>query len=175
MSYTENMGRLFTVMILVSLVPLYASAHGNEISLEKTISGYTIDIGYQPQIIHAGDKIVFDFNLRDGKGDQATFTQVRVRLEGQGDTVFATSVVRAPYDSTSLLYRVPDSMSGSLKLFVRYEKGDNAIAETSFDLPVEKKLSNEWMLVVAAVLIGTLVGAGTMLGLIHLRTSARAS
>jgi len=114
-------------------------AHNSGASLEKSVPPYIVDIGYDPVRPVAGDRLLFDFTLVDTASTSIPFDYVWVRIEKDKRTILATGVTKAEYGPTSLLYAIPDDLSGEMKLFARYQKGDAALAEADFTLSISPK------------------------------------
>lgn len=143
-----------TLSISLLLSPVVIHAHNSGASLEKLVPPYIVDIGYDPVSPVAGDRLLFDFTLVDTASTSIPFDYVWVRIEKDSRTILATGITKATYGPTSLLYAIPDDLSGELKLFARYQKGDDSLAEADFILavaPKEVPITAYVPLVVAAI------------------------
>ena len=144
-------------------LPFLVFAHQTGVSFEKEIGAYLIDTGYDPPQPQGGERIVFDFNLKS-KTDKTPepFDYVWVRLEKDTSTLLATGIARADFGPTSLLYQIPENMSGNLSVNVRYQKGDQALAETDFTIPVTvpRRAPSDFMIPIVSAIVGAAVAAG---------------
>ncbi len=142
---------------LALVIPGAVFAHQTGVSFEKEIGAYFVDIGYDPPQPQGGERIVFDFNLKS-KVDKTPedFDYVWVRLEKDKSTLLATGIARADFGPTSLLYQVPNDLHGDLTVNVRYQKGDQALAETEFTIPVASRARSfvELVSLASTILIG---------------------
>lgn len=146
--------RFLWVVVVACLFPGLVAAHGSGTSLERTVDRYFIDIGYDPATVYEGDRIVFDFtdlfdaaSIRAQATTTVDFDYVWVRLrENGGGTLLATGIRRADFGPTSLLYAVPDELKGELEVYVRYQKGDEGIVESTFAIPIKPYREPYWWL-----------------------------
>ncbi len=129
------------LLSVFTFTPHCVSAHGDGVSLEQKVNSYLIDIGYDPKVITAQERMVFDFDLKDTDDARAAYDRVWVRLEQEQVTVLATSIARASVGATTLVW-VPPS-HGTTELYVRFEKGDVAVAEYTFPLDVVEAASTK--------------------------------
>lgn len=148
-----SMGLLFS--------PTLIHAHNSGASLEKLVPPYIVDIGYDPVSPVAGDRLLFDFTLVDTASTSIPFDYVWVRIEKDGRTILATGITKATYGPTSLLYAIPDDLAGELKLFARYQKGDDSLAEADFILVVAPKE----VPITAYIPLAVAAASGCMIGL----------
>lgn len=151
-----------TFGFVVLAVPLFLFAHGTGASYEKKIGAYTIDIGYDPPIPRAGDRLLFDFALITPPASTTVdFDYVWVRLESEDGTLLATGINKPDFGPTSLVYSVPQDFEGELIVNARYQKGENALVEDSFPLTVQKRDATvqEYIVPVIVGLICLLMGA----------------
>jgi hypothetical protein len=156
------------LIALLLIVPFgVVSAHTTGASFEKTVEGgkYKVDIGYDPSDLVAGERMVLDFSVRKIPSlEPVHFDHVWVRLVDETDTLLATGVAQMPFGPTTLLYVIPETVAGDLKLSMRFEDGERTIAETEVMLPVEPapKETEIPVLAILSCLVGLLVGAGVV-------------
>ena len=154
-----------TLLLLLLLLPIgFAHAHMTGNSYEQIVGEgkYKVDIGYDPNQLVAGERAILDFNIRKMPGlEQVQFDDVWVRIVHDNDTLLATGVARMPFGPTTLLYVIPESVQGDLKLKMRFEKGDKTIVEMDFSLPVApaRKPSVAYIPTLSVLFIGVLMGA----------------
>ena len=117
------------------LSPQLAVAHGTGISLEQVVGDYFIDVGYNPEILEAGDSAIFDFNLfLDETREKVEFTDIWVRIVQNKKTFFASGIHKPEIGSSTLLYAFP--RVGAYELSVRFQNKGESVAEASFPLTV---------------------------------------
>lgn len=141
------------------MAPLLLFAHSMGVSHEETIGEYYVDIGYDPEVLRAGERVVFDFGTLTKKTAPVDFDYVWVRLMSDEKTVFASGIARAAYGPTSLLYTVPRETQSELRVVARYQLGDDALAETTFSLPVQQYKDVSWLWWALAPFLLTCAGA----------------
>ena len=127
---------LTPIFLLLALVPFFVYAHDGGRSLERQVGNYLIDIGYTPEELIAGKSAYFDFKLYE-KGSSpgsADYTQVWVRIEKDGETVFASGIANMNVGTVGMVYAFADG--GEYTISARYEKGETVIVETAFALEV---------------------------------------
>jgi hypothetical protein len=145
-----------------------ASAHVTGTSYEQVIGEnrqYKVDIGYDPDRVMAGERVVFDFNIKDAKTLQSVaFDDVWVRIIHNKQTLLATGLEHMAIGPTTLLYVVPENVEGEITVSMRFEEGDTSIAETEFSIPIEPpaNAADRYKLSFMAGSIGLLIGAGIM-------------
>lgn len=141
-------------------VPLAVGAHSLGASFEETVDGHVIDIGYDPPSPVAGDRLVFDFSLREPDTRDIThYKDIWVRVSQDDQLLLATGVSESSFGPTTLLLRIPDNAKGPLTVSVRYEDTDKSLAETEFTIPVLPQESNSWLIPwVIAGLAGCVLG-----------------
>lgn len=115
-----------------------ASAHGDGASWETPVGQYVVDVGYEPDEFTAGETTRFDFNLKQGSGEDAPpvpFAEVWVRLKGTDLTYLATGVRKQTLGPTTLLYTFVKPGDYSFEVSFRDESGKEAAA-ASFPVTV---------------------------------------
>lgn len=152
------MVRIFFSVLL--LTPMVLFAHGSGASYEVLVGEYIVDIGYEPEALQAGERVVFDFNLLGGDRASEPFDSVWVRIEYEGEVLLATGVAQPEYGATSLLYVVPAEVQGDITVAVRYEREGTTLAETNFPLPVKTQPRAQHALQYVLLLCAALVGLG---------------
>lgn len=132
-------GIIVASMVLLS-TPYGMHAHEGGVSHERVIGNYAIDIGYDLANPIAGDRLIFDFDLKSVQASSSIdFDYVWVRLQDDTTTRIATAVANAEFGPTTLLYTIPESFEGDLRVHARYQKGDDALVEESFTIPVQPR------------------------------------
>ena len=153
------------IVLVTCAIAAPASAHTTGVSLEKDLGTYRVDIGYKPAPLVSGDRAVFDFNLKQLPNlDSVSFDYVWVRVEYNKQTLLATGVARADIGPTSLLIALPNTIKDAIVLNVRYQKGENALAETEFTVPITPQNTVPWG-PIFALIMGICIGATAALGI----------
>lgn len=171
MIFTHVHSRLFLWILYSALVVLGVSytispqvlyAHNSGASLEKSVPPYIVDIGYDPVSPVAGDRLLFDFTLVDAASSTIPFDYAWVRIEKDKRTILATGIAKAEYGPTSLLYAIPDDLSGEVRLFVRYQRDNESLAEADFTMMIAPKETpiTAYVPLGAATVLGCLLGFG---------------
>jgi hypothetical protein len=132
--------RLFSYLLLFLTIlshPISSSAHVTGAFFEKEVGNFIVDIGYDPEIIVARESSAFSFDLLDKTNrDPQEFTSIWVKIDKGEQTTLATGIARQSLGITTLLYTFPEA--GEYELNVRYQSGDDSIAEASFPIVVEE-------------------------------------
>ncbi|MDP3963846.1 MAG: hypothetical protein Q8Q39_05115 [bacterium] len=150
-----------------------ARAHGLGNSIEQTVGGYLIDIGYDAAEIAAQDQIRFDFAAYSATSTlPADFSDVWVRISTVGKSqngsavFFAGNLHATGYGPANMSYAFPKA--GEYELAVRFQKNGKSIIETAVPVTVAENESASppvmdflTLPVLAALLIG--LGAGAAL------------
>lgn len=155
-------GALIVLGAFHVVFPEVLYAHNSGASLEKSVPPYIVDIGYDPVSPVAGDRLLFDFTLVDTASTSIPFDYVWVRIEKDKRTILATGITKAEYGPTSLLFAIPDDLSGELKLFARYQRDDDALAEADFTMMVAPKKTpiSAYVPLGVATVVGCVLGIG---------------
>ncbi len=111
-------------------------AHSGGPSFEEVVGMYTIDIGYDVEKVVEGERVVFDFSLKEKGGERTPFSSVWARIEQDSETVLATGIATPSVGLPTLLWVPPGT--GETKLFVRFERGDGSLAESTMVFEVQK-------------------------------------
>src|SRR3989344_1463756 len=98
---------VFLAVTAILLGAALAYAHSEGTSLEKQVGDYTVDIGYEPEELRTGERLLLDFNLLSTEGSPVDFTSVWVRLEEGGESVVATGVAKPAVGPATLLLKLP--------------------------------------------------------------------
>lgn len=123
------------LLIVGSTAPLVLYAHGTGASIEQVIDNYLIDIGYSPESVAAGAQVRFDFNvLNQETNAPEAFTDIWLRIEKEGATLFAGGIHKPVFGQTGITYIFPDR--GTYTINVRFQNEGDKIVETSFPLEV---------------------------------------
>ena len=132
--------KFFWAIFFIFLTAEGVSAHSSGSSFEAVKHPYIIDVGYEPETITEGDRVVLNFELwkvDEAEARESTdFTRVWTRLEHGGVTMLATGVAAPQFGPTSLLFSAHSP--GEWVLHVRYERDDEVIAESSFPFTVSE-------------------------------------
>lgn len=165
-------GVLIVVSVWYVAYPHVLFAHNSGASLEKSVPPYIVDIGYDPVSPVAGDRLLFDFTLVDTASTSIPFDYVWVRIEKEKRTILATGIAKAAYGPTSLLYAIPEDLSGELQLFVRYQRGDESLAEADFIMSIAPKETplTDYIPIVGAIVLGCVIGFGATWALAQRRS-----
>ena len=144
---------MYRIVVLLLALPLYVSAHGSGVSIERQVGEYLVDIGYSPSPIEELAEVRFDFSLRrlDGSHEEP-FDRIWVRIEGGGRTFFASGIAKAEFGPTTLLFRF--SQAGEHVLSVRYENNGEIVTELKeifVVVPSEERKISSWYVVGCAV------------------------
>lgn len=161
---------IFALLLTFMITGSYA--HGTDGELIKESNGYTIDIGYEPEIIYAGETVSFDFLLKKDTLKEE-FTDVWVRITQDSKSIFATGIHNQDFGGTTLLYEF--EKEGNYVLHVRYQKDGESITEAEFPItvtPSESQIEPNSPKPIAFI-IGILFAfiLGTALGIIIGRTT----
>lgn len=119
------------------LLPAFASAHGGQPSLEKTVGPYLVDIGFDRIGMRPGEEVTFDFDLFTATGalNFVKFTNVNVEFATKdGVTVHEQVVENEEVNVPSMKYTF--NKAGTYVMHVTYMRGDEQIVYTTFELPV---------------------------------------
>ncbi len=139
-----------------------ASAHVTGASWEKPDGANTLDIGYDPVSVTAGNYENFNFKLRTtATSEPVPFAQVWVRIITNKNTVLATGLFDQPIGPTTLLYQF--EVPGNYTLEASFRDADgNDISTGSFPFTVAPAgSSSEKFLLFAGIFItGIALGAG---------------
>jgi len=156
--YRRRFFSLWAIFLLAALGLSYSfvGAHGSEASFEKVIGDVHVDIGYTPELFREDAVSIFDFAILDGDSESLQYSDIWVRIEHEGATVFASGIHKPVLGKTLLSYAFPQS--GDYELFARFQDGRESLVETSFPFTVEPSDNNEsssWKFLVT--LLGGLV------------------
>ncbi|HEY4496954.1 MAG TPA: hypothetical protein VI432_02290 [Candidatus Paceibacterota bacterium] len=127
--------RLLILMgIVTTMFTPTVIAHGNELSFEKQVDDFLIDIGYGESQITAGAPTRLDFNIVDTKKNETVeFDNVFVRINEGEKTIFAGSILKSIF-SRGITYTFPHG--GDYELYIRFQKDTDAITEAAFPIKV---------------------------------------
>lgn len=124
-----------SLLLVLALLPLSVSAHGDAPSLEAQVGEYMIDIGYTPDLA-PGEKIEFDIDLFTADPiDYADFASVDVRVTKDGAEIVSGSVEN---DSVNIpVFHVTFPEAGGYDMDIRYlDEQDRLIVARTFHLEV---------------------------------------
>ncbi len=163
------------VVILVFLFLILsvnsAFSHGFGASFEKTVSKYFIDVGYDPFEMTEGDQTTFSFTiLTDSTKDLVEFDSVWVRIMDGKRAILATGIDAGINSAPTLIYTFP--REGEYTLFVRFEKGDETLAEADFPMTVVREEEDGLgkLVPLVSVACGILIGIGAMFAFLHFKS-----
>lgn len=153
-------------VLLAFILPVFVTAHGNGASFEKEVSGYKVDIGYDPSKIEAGENERFDFELFDSKEEEVGFDYVWVNISLGDKTIYAGGVHNAEIGGAGMTIVFPEG--GDYILSVRYQKGDKNIVETKIPFSVVSQIAKEksdtkyalYIYIAVAFILGIAIGFG---------------
>lgn len=150
----------YLTLLMFFMTPLPLLAHGTGASFEREVGEYLVDIGYSVEEPVAGESITFDFALLKD-GETAAFTDIWVKIESEDGVVLATGIHSGTFGGPRLTYVFPKS--GSFVISTRYERGDDSLAEASFELPIassasEKSFSFDAISALTGLLLGAVFG-----------------
>ncbi len=123
------------LLLSLLLTPFAAFAHGDAPSLEATVGGYMIDIGYAPELA-ADTNIEFDVDLFTAEPvDYAEFASADLRVTQNGKEIVAGSVENDKLNIPTFTVKFPEP--GGYDMDVRYLDADGAlIVARTFHLEV---------------------------------------
>lgn len=150
----------------VLALPGSVAGHGLGESFEQEVGDHLIDVGYTPEDFSAGASALFEFELWENEPGVAyedltpvPFDDVWVRIVADGKTVFAGGVHNAEFGGARMTYVFPEP--GEYEFSVRYERGTDSIAETTFPFTVApREGGGSFRIPAMAAVLGLLVGAG---------------
>ena len=118
--------------IVLACAPFVVRAHNAGASWERSVGNYTIDVGYDPVDIVAGQSVRFDFNLwgDTAKTKTVEFAEVWTRITQNKDTLLATGIHEQPFGPTTLLYTFVQPGDYVLEVSFRSTNGDEIAAAT---------------------------------------------
>lgn len=118
-------------------LPFVALSHNDGASYEEEKEGYLIDIGYDPESVHAKQRTRFDFFLYqevDTNWDEVNISDVWVRITKEDKVYFAGGIMNPHFGAPGFLFMFPES--GTYDVSVRYQNDDERIVETTFPISV---------------------------------------
>lgn len=163
MNKYKNFSLVFAFLIVFALfVTSHAHGHGLGSSIEKSIEGKLIDIGYDPEDVQAGKTVIYDFALLDGATNEPVeYTDIWVRIYEGRKTYLATGIARANLGKTTLSYVYPEE--GEYVMSVRFKNEDEKLVEADFDLPVAESedassSNSNYLIPVLGLVVGLILG-----------------
>jgi len=153
---------IVVISCIATMLPLFVGAHAIGESLEKSVDGYVVDIGYNVTEFVADTPVVFEFTLLDTDETLVDYSNVWLRIVKDGTTILATGVYNAEFGGARTTYAFPEP--GAYELSARYEDGTNSIAEAVFAIevmpnPNKNQKGADAVVVLIAVLVGGCIGA----------------
>lgn len=123
------------LLLSLLLTPFSAFAHGDAPSLEATVGGYMIDIGYTPELAPNED-IEFDVDLFTAEPvEYADFASADLRVTRNGKEIVAGSVENDKVHIPTFTVNFPEA--GGYDMDVRYLNADGSlIVARTFHLEV---------------------------------------
>ncbi len=152
---------LFILLFLASL----ATAHlaGGE---DKTLNGYLVEFGFEPETLFAQQHSFLSFNLVNASSLQPiNYSSAWIRISQGNDVVFAASNLLPTFGNVALTYSFPSG--GNYVVDVEFKNGVSSIVRTSFEVAVaeERNYSN----LVLPFLLGLVIGAVALFLFLKLR------
>lgn len=152
---------MLTVMLLGSSAGA-ALAHGTGISYEEDVGEYRVDIGYDPEVFTAGERILLDISLfTQGTTDErAAYDSVWVRVTEGRQTYLATGVHHAQTGPSTVLLVLPESVGEQVEVHARFERSGETLADVSFPISVNPPRGSLEVLPWLLLLLGMIAGCG---------------
>lgn len=134
-------------------------AHGTGGSIEQEEDGYLVDIGYSPERLVAQETVRFDFLLFNTEsGEAVDFTDLWLRLEQEDQLIFAGGISQPYFGEAGMSLYLPET--GTYTGYVRYQAGQDSLAETEFEIVVKEQEVPFWAQTVSfKIFTGLAVGA----------------
>ena len=132
----------FVSFILLCVIGINgAYAHGSGVTLDQVVGDYVVSLDYNATTgIYAGSLTQFAFELfSKDRSQKIDFTDIWVHLASVDEsrfnpTVFSGGITGSALTRSGMAFTFP--ASGSYTLSLRYEKGDEVLAEVAFPLDV---------------------------------------
>ncbi|MBX4187792.1 MAG: hypothetical protein KW793_01500 [Candidatus Doudnabacteria bacterium] len=151
---------------------LFASqtlAHSGGFTHEETVGEYFVDVGANRMEMSSNELIVFEYNLYHNTDPNhlTDFDSVYVTVSDQAHgVVFAGPVHRSGADwLTVMSYSFPKA--GDYIMSARFDKAGNALAETTFMVPVKGDSAQKIGLILKFSVLALIVIAGITYWLKH--------
>lgn len=162
--------RIITVLLGACIATIlsagYVSAHSTGYFFEQEVDAYRADVGYDPEIFTAGQRILLDIDLYEKgvDGKRVPFDSAWVRVTEGRMTYLATGVMRAKSGPTTVLLVLPEQIKEQVEIHVRYEKNEKSLAEVSFPIAVIHEKDHTVFIPYVAFVLGLVVaGVGMLL------------
>lgn len=125
-----------TIVLLCVAIPQLGIAHGDGASFETEADGYFIDIGYDPELVVAGERVRFDFNTYPSVASSTgeVFTDVWVSIEQDKNLIFSGAVDKPTFGATGFNIVLPSA--GEYELKARFQNNGVKVSEATFPLTV---------------------------------------
>jgi len=151
---------LIISVILLFSIYINLEAHGTGASYEETVGEYTVDIGYDPEIVESRSVTRLDFGIVEKEsGRGAEFTDVWLRITKDNVVFFAGGIDNATLGGARVTYNFPEP--GVYIISARYQNSGDALAELEFELAVLGEKSDGSSIEVVSLN----TGIGLLLGL----------
>ena len=125
-----------TIIFFIILISGVANAH-LEGGKDKEVNGYVIDLGYDPKVPQANQKIIFVVNLFNETTDEVIEpTSVWIRISSSKDVVFA-GTFKPDLGNIAFSFTFPET--DAYEITTRFFDDEEIMVETDFDINVEGK------------------------------------
>ncbi len=155
---TVRVGAL-ALMVCAVVYAGMAQAHSTGYFFEQEVDAYRADVGYDPEIFTAGQRILLDIDLYEKgvDGERVPFDSAWVRVTEGRMTYLATGVAHAKSGPTTVLLVLPEQIKEQIEVHVRYERDEKPLAEVSFPMPVSHEKEALALLPYLAFLLGLII------------------
>lgn len=124
------------VFVLLGFWHSVADAHGFGLTLEQKLSeGRTAFLDVSTPMITALDPARLDFDIVGETGESIAYTDIWVRIEQEGQLVFAGPVQPSVFGPTGFTLTFP--LEGVYTVGARFQNGETELAEASFAVTVD--------------------------------------
>lgn len=146
-------------------------AHGTGFSYEEEVGEYRVDVGYDPEVFTAGERILLDLSLfKKGTTDERmAYDSAWVRVTEGRQTYLATGVHHADTGPSTVLLVLPESVGAQVEIHARFEKDGESIADISFPIQVNPPRGSFDFLPWTLLLLGVVAGAGIGFGVSRMK------
>lgn len=158
--------RLLSKLILISLLLVFSvvpvRAHGDQETITAESGEYLPEIRYDLTDISVYGSTTIDFLLKNKDSEDVDFDSVWVKIEKDGELLFAGPLSKRQIGPTSITYSLPQE--GEYLISARFQNNEDSLAEASFplvvdSLPQEKPfLTPDKIAIAEGILIVILIG-----------------
>jgi hypothetical protein len=133
----KNLSFLFLIAVIFSLFSPGASAHGLGKSFSKEVSNFTVEFEYESLEVIGGELTPYVFRLLEkDSGKPASFDSVFVRFEDSEGSTYLAARLGKDQIQEGAVGAVLTLNEGSYTVNLSFQKDEENLAETSFDLKV---------------------------------------